>query len=62
MSDRIRRVRSAQWVGFLADAVRGRRWLRAAAMVLRSPARIADAAAALRRRLETRRRWKEAGA
>jgi glycosyltransferase involved in cell wall biosynthesis len=62
MSDRIARVRSAQWVGFFADAVRGRRWLRAAAMVLRSPARIADAAAALRRRLEFRRRWKEAGA
>ncbi len=62
MSDRIRRVRSAQWVGFFADAVRGRRWLRAAAMVLRSPARVADAAAALRRRLEFRRRWKEAGA
>lgn len=62
MSDRIARVRSAQWVGFFADAVRGRRWLRAAAMVLRSPARIADAAAAVRRRLEFRRRWKEAGA
>jgi succinoglycan biosynthesis protein ExoO len=62
MSDRIARVRSAQWVGFLADAVRGRRWLRAATMVLRSPARIADAAEALRRRLETRRRWTEAGA
>lgn len=62
MSDRIARVRSAQWVGFFADAIRGRRWLRAAAMVLRSPARVADAAAAARRRLETRRRWKEAGA
>lgn len=62
LSDRIGRVRSAQWVGFLADAVRGRRWLRAAAMVLRSPARLADAAGALRRRLETRRRWREAGA
>lgn len=62
MSDRIDRVRSAQWVGFFADAVRGRRWLRAAAMVLRSPARIADAAAAARRWLETRRRWKEVGA
>ncbi|HET9638042.1 MAG TPA: glycosyltransferase family 2 protein [Allosphingosinicella sp.] len=61
-SDRIGRVRSAQWVGLLADAVRGRRWLRAAGMVLRSPARIADAAAALRRRLEIRRRWKEVGA
>ncbi|HEU0098283.1 MAG TPA: glycosyltransferase family 2 protein [Allosphingosinicella sp.] len=62
MSDRIGRVRSAQWVGLLADAVRGGRWLRAAAMVLRSPARIADAAAALRRRMDVRRRWKEAGA
>jgi len=61
-SDRIGRVRSAQWVGLLADAVRGRRWLRAAGMVLRSPSRVADAVAALRRRLETRRRWKEAGA
>jgi succinoglycan biosynthesis protein ExoO len=61
-SDRIGRVRSAQWVGLLADAVRGRRWLRAAGMVLRSPARVADAFAALRRRLEIRRRWKEAGA
>ncbi|HEY0131875.1 MAG TPA: hypothetical protein VGB57_10770, partial [Allosphingosinicella sp.] len=62
MSDRIGRVRSAQWVGFFADAVRGRRWLRAAAMVLRSPARVADAAVALRRRLQFQRRWKEAGA
>jgi len=62
MSDRIGRVRSAQWVGFFADAVRGRRWLRAAAMVLRSPARIADVVAALGRRIETRRRWREAGA
>jgi glycosyltransferase involved in cell wall biosynthesis len=62
MADRIARVRSAQWVGFFADAIRGRRWLRAAAMVLRSPARVADAAAAARRRFETRRRWKEAGA
>jgi succinoglycan biosynthesis protein ExoO len=60
MADRIGRVRSAQWLGFFADAVRGRRWLRAAAMVLRSPARIADAAAAVRRRLETQRRWREA--
>ncbi len=62
MSDRIGRVRSAQWLGFFADAVRDRRFLRAAAMVLRSPARLADAAAALRRRLEIRRRWREAGA
>lgn len=62
LSDRIGRVRTAQWLGHFADAVRARRWLRAAAMVLRSPARIADAAAALRRRLEIRRRWKEAGA
>lgn len=62
MSERIGRVRSAQWLGFFVDAVRGRRWLRAAAMVLRSPARVADAAAAVRRRVETRRRWKEAGA
>jgi succinoglycan biosynthesis protein ExoO len=62
MADRIGRVRTAQWLGHFADAVRGRRWLRASAMVLRSPARIADAAAAVRRRLETRRRWKEAGA
>jgi glycosyltransferase involved in cell wall biosynthesis len=62
MSDRIGRVRSAQWMGFFTDAVRGRRWLRAAAMMLRSPARIADAALAVRRRLATRRRWKEAGA
>lgn len=62
MSDRIGRVRSAQWLGFFADAVRGRRFVRAAAMVLRSPARLADAAAALRRRLEIRRRWREAGA
>jgi succinoglycan biosynthesis protein ExoO len=61
-SDRIGRVRTAQWVGLLADAVRGRRWLRAVAMVARSPARIADAFAALRRRLEIRRRWKEVGA
>lgn len=62
MSDRIGRVRSAQWVGFFADAVRGRRWLRAAAMVLRSPARVVDAVAAVRRRLEFRRRWREVGA
>lgn len=62
MSDRIGRVRTAQWLGFFADAVRGRRWLRAAAMVLRSPARLADAVSALRQRLETRRRWGEAGA
>lgn len=61
-SDRIGRVRAAQWVGLFADALRGHRWLRAAAMVLRSPARVADAAAALRRRREIRRRWKEAGA
>ncbi|HYI41923.1 MAG TPA: glycosyltransferase family 2 protein [Allosphingosinicella sp.] len=61
-SDRIGRVQAAQWVGHFADAVRGGRWLRAAAMVLRSPARIADAASALRRRLEFRRRWREAGA
>jgi succinoglycan biosynthesis protein ExoO len=62
MSDRIGRVRTAQWLGFFADAVRGREWIRAAAMVLRSPARIADAMAAVRRRLWVRRRWKEAGA
>lgn len=62
MSDRIGRVRSAQWLGFFADAIRTRRWLRAAAMVMRSPARVADAAAAVRRRLEFRRRWREAGA
>ncbi|MGZ8306094.1 MAG: hypothetical protein ACXWU6_05795, partial [Allosphingosinicella sp.] len=61
-ADRIGRVRAAQWVGHFADAVRGRRWLRAAAMVVRSPARVADAAGALRRRLEIRRRWKVAGA
>jgi glycosyltransferase involved in cell wall biosynthesis len=62
MAARIGRVRSAQWLGFFADAVRGRRWLRAAAMVLRSPTRVADAVAALRRRMEFRRRWREAGA
>lgn len=62
LSDRIGRVRSAQWLGHFADAVRGRRWLRAAGMVLRSPARVSDAALAVRRRLETRRRWREAGA
>jgi succinoglycan biosynthesis protein ExoO len=61
-SDRIGRLRTAQWLGLFADAVRGGRWLMASAMVLRSPARIADAASALRRRLEVRRRWKEAGA
>ncbi|MEO7178861.1 MAG: glycosyltransferase family 2 protein, partial [Allosphingosinicella sp.] len=61
-SDRIGRVRAAQWVGLLADALRGRRWLSAAAMVARSPTRLSDAAAALRRRLEIRTRWKEAGA
>lgn len=62
MSDRIGRVRKAQWLGFFADAVRAGRWLQAAAMVLRSPARLADAASALRNRLEIRRRWREAGA
>lgn len=62
MSDRIGRVRSAQWLGFFADAVRTRRWLSAAAMVLRSPGRVADAVAAVRRRMEFRRRWREAGA
>lgn len=61
LSDRIERVRTAQWVGLFADAVRGRRWPRAAAMVLRSPVRVADAVAALRRRVDTRRRWREAG-
>ena len=61
MSDRIERVRTAQWVGLFADAVRGRRWPRAAAMVLRSPVRVADAVAALRRRVDTRKRWREAG-
>ncbi len=62
MSDRIGRVRTAQWLGFFAEAVRGRRWLRAAAMVLRSPARLADAVSALRRRVDIRRRWRAAGA
>ena len=62
LSGRIERVRTALWVGLFADAVRGRRWLRAAAMLLRSPARLADAVAALGRRLDTRRRWKEAKA
>jgi succinoglycan biosynthesis protein ExoO len=62
MSDRIGRVRTAQWVGFFADAVRAGRLLRAAAMVLRSPARLADVVSAFRRRLETGRRWREAGA
>lgn len=62
LSGRIERVRTAQWVGVFADAVRGRRWLSAAAMLLRSPARVADAAAALGRRLSSRRRWKEASA
>ncbi|MET1111540.1 MAG: glycosyltransferase [Allosphingosinicella sp.] len=61
LSGRIERVRTAQWVGRFADAVRGRRWPRAAAMVLRSPVRVADAVAALRRRVDTRRRWREAG-
>jgi hypothetical protein len=61
-ADRIGRVRAAQWVGLFGDAVRSRRWLRAAAMTARSPGRAADAVAALRRRLEIRRRWKEAGA
>lgn len=61
-SDRIRRVRTAQWLGQFADAVRGGRWLRAAGMAIRSPARMVDAASALRRRLEIRRRWREAGA
>ncbi|HYJ82645.1 MAG TPA: glycosyltransferase family 2 protein [Allosphingosinicella sp.] len=61
-ADRIARVRSGQWVGLFADAVRAGRWLRAAAMLLRSPARIADAAIAVRRWMEVRRRWKEAGA
>jgi hypothetical protein len=62
LAERIERVRTAQWVGLFADSVRGWRWLRAAAMLLRSPARLGDAAAALRRRLDTRRRWREAGA
>lgn len=62
MSDRIGRVRSAQWLGFLADAVRGRRWLSAAGMVVRSPSRVADAVAAVRRRIEVKRLWREAGA
>ena len=61
-SERIRRVRTAQWLGLFADAVRGGRWIRAAAMVMRSPARLVDAASALRRRIEIRRRWREAGA
>lgn len=61
LSDRIERVRSAQWVGLFADAVRGRRWPSAAAMVLRSPVRVADAVAALRRRMDVARR-REAGA
>jgi succinoglycan biosynthesis protein ExoO len=47
---RLERIRAAQWIGLLADALRGRQWLRAAGMVARSPARLIDAAAAARRR------------
>ncbi|HEU0134159.1 MAG TPA: glycosyltransferase family 2 protein [Allosphingosinicella sp.] len=49
-AERTERIRSAQWVGLLADAVRERSWLRAAGMVVKSPRRLADAAAAFRRR------------
>ncbi|HEX6376789.1 MAG TPA: glycosyltransferase family 2 protein [Allosphingosinicella sp.] len=49
-ADRLERVRAAHWVGRLVQAIRERRWLGAAAMLVRSPGRIADAAAALRRR------------
>jgi succinoglycan biosynthesis protein ExoO len=48
--DRLERIRAAQWIGLLADAVRDRKWLRATGMVVRSPRRLADAAAAARRR------------
>lgn len=47
---RLERIRAAQWIGLFADAVRGRHWLRAAGMVVRSPQRLIDAAAAVRRR------------
>ncbi|HLL31930.1 MAG TPA: glycosyltransferase family 2 protein [Allosphingosinicella sp.] len=47
---RLEYIRTTQWVGLFADAVRGRQWLRAGAMVARSPRRIIDAAAAFRRR------------
>jgi succinoglycan biosynthesis protein ExoO len=50
--DRLERIRAAQWVGLLADQVRGRRWLGAAGMAFRSPGRVVDAFAALRRRLK----------
>ncbi|HEX8468517.1 MAG TPA: glycosyltransferase family 2 protein [Allosphingosinicella sp.] len=62
MSERIGRVRTSQWLGFFADSVRSRRWLRAAAMILRSPTHLADVASAIRRRLKVQRRWKESGA
>ena len=48
--ERLERIRAAQWIGLFADAVRDRQWLRATGMVVRSPRRIADAAAAARRR------------
>ena len=44
------RIRAAQWIGLFADALRDRQWLRATGMVVRSPGRLADAAAAARRR------------
>jgi hypothetical protein len=50
--DRLERIRAAQWVGLLADEVKGRRWLGAAGMAFRSPGRVVDAFAAFRRRLK----------
>lgn len=48
--ERLKRIRAAQWIGRLADALRDRQWLRATGMVARSPGRLVDAAAAARRR------------
>lgn len=47
---RLEYIRTSQWVGLFADSVRERQWLRAGAMLARSPWRIVDAAAAFRRR------------
>ncbi|HYW17314.1 MAG TPA: glycosyltransferase family 2 protein [Allosphingosinicella sp.] len=47
---RLEHIRTSQWVGLFADAVRGGHWLRAGAMVARSPLRLLDAAAAYRLR------------
>ncbi|MFL6845437.1 MAG: glycosyltransferase family 2 protein [Allosphingosinicella sp.] len=47
---RLERIRAAQWIGLFTDALRERHWFSAGAMAARSPRRIVDAAAALRRR------------